>query len=483
MKVNLTAYSLTYAFACITLFTIMTPKVWATEAEDFVVKLKKHYQRIPSLKAFSLTQHYLQASPDQARDYQAPNRWTAYKETEFDLDKKHYLENVIHHFTGGLRYDEVHFQNDNESFRYEKNGIPYGKRIIKQSMNSFERYKNLYMSNIDFLAIKPLLEEVDVAGNIASFQDKISRQITLTHTVSDKKIIDYVFNESPLQLSSIHDKSRGRITFYDDYQTTNGLTFARSIIKYYDGATTPRFIKRIDRFDIIEKIQPAKLQVPQGYGPIIPESDRKLISKEIAPNLYLVTDASAWRNSLFKVKGDEIMIFGAPASIKLAEETINLILRQFPKKKITSVYVTHPHSDHISGLQSYANRGITIRTDAYSIAAIKAFPDLSDDINHFKFQVIGHEQMIDGINFYVLESAHSKRHGFVHFKDSGIIYQADFLEIAFDNTIAKVLPSYTKTFIDFVRKQELQFSRVVGHHRNNNISPEVINKMYETNTM
>jgi len=483
MKFNLTRYSRTFAFSCMTLFTITIPTALAGEVEDFVAKLKIHYKNIPPVKVFSITQHYLQASPFDAWDYQAPNRWSASKVTEFDLEKHHYYENVIHHVTGGKRFDEVHFQNDKENFRYERNGIPLGKRVLKQSMNSFERYKSLYMMNIDFLAVKPLLEEKNVAATIELHQDKLSGKTTLTHKVADSKSMGYVFNDSPLRLVSIENTSRRRISFYDDYQTTNGLTFARSIVKYYDGETTPRFIKRIDRFDILEEIQATKLQVPKGFGPVIPESDRTLVSKEIAPNLYLVTDASTWRNSLFKVNGNEIMVFGGAVSVKFAEESIALINEQFPNKKITSVYVTHPHSDHINGLPAYAKRGIVIYADAYSIAAIKAYPYFANEIETFKFQTIEHNQMIDGVRFYVLENTHSKRESFVHFKGSGIIYQADFLEVAFDNTIAKIIPNYTKTFINFVRSEKLKFSRIVGHHLNNNISVEVMNKTYDANIM
>jgi len=74
---------------------------------------------------------------------------------------------------------------------------------------------------------------------------------------------------------------------------------------------------------------------------------------------------------------------------------------------------------------------------------------------------------------------HSKRQSFVYFKDSGIIFQAHFLHIAFDNTIAKVIPNYTRTFIDFVRNKQLKFKRIVGNYQNNNISLEVMNKTYD----
>jgi len=173
------------------------------------------------------------------------------------------------------------------------------------------------------------------------------------------------------------------------------------------------------------------------------------------------------------------MVFGAAVNNELAEATIKLINDKFPRKNITSVYVTHPHSHHIAGLPVYVKQGAVILADAYSIAAIKDYPYFADDIAIFKFQTIEHNQEIDGADFYVLENTHSKRESFAYFKDSGIIYQADFLEVAFDNNLAKVMPNYSKTFIDFVRSKQLDISRIVAHRRNNNISVETMNKIYD----
>jgi hypothetical protein len=158
-------------------------------------------------------------------------------------------------------------------------------------------------------------------------------------------------------------------------------------------------------------------------------------------------------------------------------------LKQFPQKKITSVYVTHPYSDHIAGLTAYAKLGAEIRADAYSIEAIKAYPRFKEDLETFKFQMIANDELIDGVRFYVLENFRAKRQSFAYFESSGIIYQSDFLEVAFDNTIPNILPSYTKTFIDFIRRKQLKIERIVGHHRNNDISIDVINKLYDSNRM
>jgi len=479
MKVNLTRFSVIFTFVCLVFATVISPSSWAGDAEIFITKLKKHHQHAPPLEVFALNYHYLGGSdPYQSWDYQSPDRYMALRMVEIDLVKKHFVENDIHHFPDGVTANRVQFQNDNESFFYDKNGLALGKGLIKQSMESFDEIKGHIFMNIDFLAIKPLLNEINVAASIKFFLNKVSNEVTLTHTVPEGSITEYVFNKSTMNLQSINNKSQNKVYIYDDYQTSNGITFARSILKYYDGATNPSFIHRIDQLHILEKIDPARLKVPKEFGPIIPKKDNRLISQNLAPNLFLVTDSSTVRNCLFKINGDDITVFGGAVSVKLAEQTINLIERQFPNKRISAIHVTHPHSDHIEGLTAYAKRGIVIRADEYTIAGIKDYPYFSTDVNTFKFQTIEHGQLLNGTRFYVLESTRAKRQSFVHFEDKGIIFQSDFLFVASDNTIAKVVPNFTKTFIDFIRNNKLKFTRIIGHHRNNNISVAVMNKIY-----
>jgi hypothetical protein len=489
MKVNLTRYSRAFAFSCITLLSITIATVSvsasASEAEEFVAKLKTHYQKTRSINAFSLSYHFLNKRYRESEywDYQTPDRVMSQRMIEIDLVKKHFADSDLLYAPGGLVNDRIQFQNDTQSYYYETNGNFLGKRIFNEGMENFDRQKRYILMNVDFLAVRPLLKESNIEGNITLHQNRKSATTTLSHSVSDgednESVIEYQFRNNPLQLMSVNKKSEGAIYVYDDYQTTRGLTFARSLHSYYGGATEPAYIKFIEQFEVIEQVDPAKLKLPPGYGPEIPKSDGMLVSKEIAKDLYLVNDSGVWRNSLFKVNGDEIMVFGASGYPAQAEKTIKLIGEQFPKKKITSIYVTHPHGSDIDGLKGYVDQGIEILADEYTIAAIKAYPRFTDDIARFKFRTVEHEQIIDGANFYVLESLHSKRQGFVYFKDSGIIFQADFLHIAFDNTIAKVIPNYTRTFIDFVRSKQLKFNRIVGNYQNNNISVDVMNKTYD----
>lgn len=68
---------------------------------------------------------------------------------------------------------------------------------------------------------------------------------------------------------------------------------------------------------------------------------------------------------------------------------------------------------------------------------------------------------------------------FVYFENIGIIFQSSFLHIPFDNTIAKIVPGFSRVIIDLIREEDLNVSRVVGKFRNNNISVEVMNKTYD----
>jgi len=452
----------------------------ANETEDFVNKLKAHYEQTRSIKAFSLNYHFLnkQYRSHDYWDFQAPNRILSVRMVEVDLVKKHLYDNDILYTPGGQILDRVQFQNDTHSYYYEKNGNYLGKRYFNLGLDNFDHFMSYHIMNIDFMAVTPLLDETNVKDKITLRHDNKKGTTILTHTNSADQIIDYEFSNQPLQLVSLNNKTRQAFFTYQDYQTTREITYARLVNKFYNGSKVPAYISFNDKFDIIDEVDANKLRLPKGYGPEVKPGDGVLVAKEIAPNLYLVHDSAEWRNSLFKVTGDEIMVFGAAGYPAQATKTIKLINDKFPNKKINAIHVTHAQEADIAGLAVFAEQGIEILADEYSISAIKAYPDFSGDIHKFKFRTIENEQTIDGAQFYVLESMHAKRQSFVHFKDSEIIYQADFLNIAHDNTIPKVIPNYTRTFIDFIRHKQLNFNRIVGNYQNNNISVEVVDKTY-----
>lgn len=451
---------------------------YANEVEDFVAQLKSHYADTLNIQKFSLNYHYLSNFRGNW-DYASPDRYLSVRTVDVDMTKKYFYDHDYLYLAGGMILDRVQFQNDRESYSYERNGSTKGKRVLNKGMGNFDAFQTHNMVNIGFLAVRPLLAETDIKGTITLKTDPASGTKTLAHISSDKSVTNYTFSTSPIRLLSIENKKKRSKFIYSDHQTTEGFTYARTLLKYYGGAAEPNFISYINRFTVIDQVDPVRLQLPEGYGPELPKSDGILRASEVASNLYLITTNASSRNSMFQVNGDNITVFEASSSPRQAEKVIELITEKFPNKAITAVHVSHHYRSQIAGLLPFAKRDIKILADDYTIGAIKAYPRFQKDIHTFKFEAIKHGQVRNGATFYTLENTRAKRHSFVHFKDSGILFQANFLHVSYDNTIPKIIPSYTRSFLDFIKAQQLNVTRIVASQRNNNITPEVMHKIHQ----
>lgn len=453
----------------------------ASDVEEYLAKLHSHYEKTRSISAFSLKLHFLnrQYRDENYWDFQSPNVHMSQRLVEVDLAKRHFYDNDILYFAGGRLFDRVQFQNDTESLFYEKSATSIGRAVLPRGMDNFDRFRGHILLNVDFLAVRPLLEETDIANSVTLRRGREPGTTVLSHENADGGLISYQFRDDPIQLVSIDHQPLTGFFVYDNYQTNRGLTYARTVIKYYGSETEPTYISFNDDFDVIDGVDPAKLRLPDGYGPMLEPGDGVLVSEQIGKDLYLVTDSAAIANVLLKVSGDKITVFGGAVGIRTAENILDFARNQFPQKRVSSVYVTHPQGNQTAGLKVFADQGITILADDYTIGALKAGPRFGGDAENFNFTTTKHGDAFDGMHFFVLENLHSKRQGFVYFQDSGVIFQSHFLHVPRDNTIAKVVPSYSRAFIDFVRAQKLTVKRIVGNYRNNNITPAIVDKTYE----
>ncbi|MBO6505835.1 MAG: hypothetical protein JJ850_02140 [Kordiimonadaceae bacterium] len=453
----------------------------ASDVEEYLAKLHSHYEKTRSISAFSLKLHFLnrQYRDENYWDFQSPNVHMSQRLVEVDLAKRHFYDNDILYFAGGRLFDRVQFQNDTESLFYEKSATSIGRAVLPRGMDNFDRFRGHILLNVDFLAVRPLLEETDIANSVTLRRGRAPGTTVLGHENAEGGLISYHFRDDPVQLVSIDHQPLTGFFVYDNYQTNRGLTYARTVTKYYGSETEPTYISFNDDFDVIDGVDPAKLRLPDGYGPMLEPGDGVLISEQIGKDLYLVTDSAAIANVLLKVSGDKITVFGGAVGIRTAENILSFARDQFPQKRVRSVYVTHPQGNQTAGLKVFADQGITILADDYTIAALKAGSRFGGDAEDFHFTTTKHGDAFDGMRFFVLENLHSKRQGFVYFQDSGIIFQSHFLHVPRDNTIAKVVPSYSRAFIDFIRAQNLTIKRIVGNYRNNNITPAIVDKTYE----
>ncbi|NQZ23736.1 MAG: MBL fold metallo-hydrolase [Colwellia sp.] len=445
-------------------------------ADNAYKKLQKHYVLSDKLNKFSLSYNSSRSGKHQSYDYNTTKYSTTTSLLELDLSNELFYQHSRSEYPGEFVFEFKHFKNDKTALDYDVNGVINGKRVAKLSDKDVDHFMGLGTRIIDFLAVKALFSAAGTTNKIPrsdltiSYND-ISGDITIRHQ-QDKSTIDYNFNGNNLNLSSIHDNSKATRTVFEQYKMGPERQFASAISIYKKGKLAQQF--NLKELKIIEKIKQQHQQVPMGYGSLIEKSSQELSLTKIANNLYLVTTTSAGRNVLVNVQGNDLIIFGAPISDLKSQKTITLLESEFPRKKIKYVYVTHAHSDHIGGLRAYAKHGATILADVHSIEAIKTFPRFEQDIAQFKFNEIKHLSTVADATFHIPGNSHAKGQSIVYFADAKIIYEADFLEIPFDNTIPSQMPMATKTFINYVHKHKLEYARIVGHHRNNDIKPAIV---------
>ena len=491
------------------LLSTLSTAAYSTNLKHILEKIHQHYQHTLPITAFTLSHHYLNKPYRSLNywDHEMPNRMMSYRLVEIDMEKKHFYDNDVHYTVGGRLLDRVQFQNDHQSLFYEKNGSTLGKVAIKQSMQRFDVAMGYFVMNLDFIAVRPLLAESDPLNNIAlkpasmlpahimpinafpthikSQNDRSTvEQINLENRVnlvqqSDKGRIEYQFQLEPLRLLSVNHEGLGGLFVYQNYQTTRGITYARTIHQYYDGATEPNYIVFNDQFHALENVDANYLKLPNKYTVRTGQTDNQLRLEQLAEDLFLVADSASRHNILLRVNGDKITVFGGTAYDSLAERVLKMVERNFPAKTIYAVYVSHPHVGEINGLGIYADNSVKILADEYTISGIKTYPRFSHRIDSFDFLPLQHLQADHGAQYLVLENLHSKRQSFVYFEKAGIIFQSDFIHLATDGTIPNVIPSYTRTFIDFLRKSEIKFDRIVSPHRNNNISKKEVDRLYD----
>jgi len=290
--------------------------------------------------------------------------------------------------------------------------------------------------------------------------------------------VSYQFNLLNLNLISMHRKKEDRTMFYEQYVYDSGIEYASHIV-YQTGKSSS--VYTIENLTKKQQINPMKLSIPQGYGGIVDNKNKALSSEMIAKNLYLINHVANDRYVMFKVHHKGIMVFGAPASDKVSEQVMAHIKKKFPAKSITSVYITHAHSDHMSGLAAYAKKGITILSDEYTSKAIKSFSRFEKTKHLFKFTLFTDQEVINGVRFYLPPNSHARGQSFAYFIEEKIIYEGDLLEIPFDNTIASYMSQVEKEFVEYLEREKIEIKRIVGHHRNGNISPEVMQAYYQKN--
>jgi len=447
---------------------------------SFIKQLEQQYKTTNMINNFSIRYESTGAFGPQSYDYKKPTMSFNRKIMDVDIKNKiYFLHNTRGGFPGGFVFETKEFQKNMKRYRYDINGVLYGKRVLELDVQfGFQSKLDELNEVMDVFVIRSLLDSAKNGDSINTKIDEMSNRVIVEQQSSRLGKLTYHFQLKSLKLTSLYNESNDQLFTYSHHVYINGIDYA-SRINMQEKHSERDFL--IESFTKTMKIEAMKLNVPAGYGPIVEREKKKLTTESIAKNLYLISNAGD-RYIAFKVDDKGIMVFGAPGSDKLSIKIMAHIREQFPMKKIISVYVTHHHSDHIDGLNAYAQKGITILADSLTIAAIKSYRPFAKNIDDFIFRSFKHKELINDVRFYIPDNSHAHGQSFAYFEQSAIIYEGDLLEIPFDNTIATYMSAVERQFVEFVRAEKLKIKRIIGHHRNGNISPAVMNAYYNANT-
>ncbi len=451
--------------------------------DNIMDALHKKYEFTADVKKYKVTYKYTGLNPYQSHDYKHPeakiNRFGMYS-IDIDTKKKEYFTHDKSQFPGNFIFEYKHFQNSAKSISYDVNGVIHGKQLFKRSRNSYKNQSKRAGEVLSFVQVANLLSGHKMNDALKIKISKEKMIAVITHRVHKKITNTYTFNIATLRLKKLESTEDNSIVHFKDYILKGNIEYAQKLNVYKSNTLSASI--SVESFKRTTGIETSKFIVPKKY--ISPKKNVVSESKvtKIATSIYVINLANNSRFILIKVIKNNLMVFGAPRSDALTEKVMRLLENRFPMKTIQSVFVSHPHNDHIGGLAAYAQKGVTILADDYTIDAIQNFPAFHKTVKTFKFKTLTNKQNINGVLFYVLRNAHSLKQSFAYFKNEHIIYEGDFLEVPADNSIPTHLSDVEKQFIEFVRKEKLKIKRIVQHHRNPNVSVATMNAYYEANT-
>lgn len=446
--------------------------------EQALTRLQQHYDEAKKLTKVSLSLEGKRPTLFQSDDYRKPATITSYYHYQYDLLAEQFYFHDQHIYPGNFIFDKKIVHKQDLSILYDVNGFTMGKQLEKLDYN-LDEFVGDTSSELSLLAAAKFLSNMDLnKTKVLIKEHSVELETYQGSSKSEEKVETYEFSLSPIRLVSITQHKRKEKTVYTEVVRDNGFSYASEITRYRNGQL--RQSLKVTHFSELENIDASHLEIPQGYGPFVDTSDTPLEWVNLTKDLYLINYVAGDRHVLVKESKDGLTIFGAPASSEVSEAVHALIQEQLPDKPIQSVYITHAHSDHMRGLAYYADKGIKVIADKYAIAAIKIYPSFAKSAKSWAFIEIHHKEVLDGVTFYRPNNSHSKGQTFAYFPAHQIIYQGDFLEIPFDNSIPSHMADVEKEFIDFIRQEKIPYQRIVGHHRNNNMRPDVVNLYYET---
>ncbi len=439
---------------------------------NIINDLKRHYASVKKLDKLNVTYTKQRETIFQSNRLDQPFTINSEYDYKFDLGKKQFYLHQVHHYPGNYIFNDKIVHQHGKTVLYDVNGFTKGKQLEYLDYDTSDFQEDLY-SELDIFSANQFLSMATPSNTTIS---QSQQQVAITFKKSKQDGITYTFTRDPVALTTIVNTTKNEKTEFTNPKIHNGLSVASTIRHYKKGVL--KSTVNITDINRIMGIKDQTLAIPQGYGPFVDGTKKPLEWVTLASNLYLINHVAGNRHVMVKQDMKGLTVFGIPRSNDTSIQVHNLIKKHLPNKKIHSVYVTHGHSDHMGGAAYYGNLGATIIADKHSIKALKTFPRFKKDAHKWAYKALNHGQQINGVTFYAPKNSHSEGQSFAYFPQSKIIYQGDFLEIPADNSLPSHMADVEREFIEFLYQENIPYQRIVGHHRNNNMSPKVVNAYY-----
>jgi glyoxylase-like metal-dependent hydrolase (beta-lactamase superfamily II) len=340
-------------------------------------------------------------------------------------------------------------------------------------------------NHIAFLKVKELERSLDSL----QLQNSDTAKYTVIKRFNNQRVHtgDYYFDRQTKLLEKVTSHSSGQ-----------AVTLRFSHYKKQMGRVDNQLVTLTtnDKINYEEKIVVSKvnfvfdtalLAVPKGYtlNKTIPPSKPLAIAKDV----YLIERLAGDRNVVFVNMDDHIVVIEAPVSTDLSKQVIQMIREVVPGKPIKYVFTTHFHSDHTGGLRQYAFEGAQFIMAAPTQAYVKdllsttpaddwtksgrALPEMITINGKYILQDANHT-----IEFYEVPNSHAQGMALAYFPKEKIIYQGDLLSVPLDGTLPYGI-EVTQDMQRFLKKEQMIYSRMVGHHGHNHITPVMVDRILQ----
>ena len=245
--------------------------------------------------------------------------------------------------------------------------------------------------------------------------------------------------------------------FFNDYKNTAGIPFNREFVLKVNGDNNLlRTNKRIEVNHSLERL----LAVNESLVSIPAIEPDPLARQEIDDGVYLIGGSGTY--ALFVDMGDYVLAAGGTAGIP---DRIDLLREVVGDKPVRYAMVTHHHSDHVMGIETYEEEGAIIIAASEHEAVVRSAAENGDTLRFEpvteRWSAPDSSRKVEIID--IGPTAHTNHLLVLWLPESGILFEGDHFAMPGSGSPPPAVDS-TRTFAAALASNDLQPRLIVSEH-------------------